>query len=108
VSAQLKHAERARGATINARARLHGASAMIERMKAKANAATPAERREIALTMLDPGDVVFRGDGAIELRLAIDRPATTRESSDSMAVDSLLTDDPESRLLIRVVTRRAG
>lgn len=101
VRAQLQAAEKARGQTINAQARLGEASATIQRLRA---AASPEERREIALTLLDPGGVVIFPD-EIRLELLVERPASSRADSSAMVAAELCSDAPESHLRIRVLAR---
>jgi hypothetical protein len=80
---------------------------MIERLRAKMAAATPEERREIALAVLDPGGVVMF-ERELRLELLVERPASARASSSAMVVDGLWSGDHESHLRIRVVARLAA
>lgn len=101
VRAQLATAERVRGATISAQARLREATAAMERVLAKLAAATTAERRDIARTLIDPGGVVFHGT-SMRVELFVERPAAT-ERSGVLATAELCSGGDESRLRIRVV-----
>jgi DNA invertase Pin-like site-specific DNA recombinase len=107
VSAQLRTVERSRGATINAQTRVGAASSLMERLRAKAAAATPEERRAIAMTLIDPGDAVFHA-GELRMQLQIERPASARADSSAMAVAGLLSDDHDGRLRIQVVAKLAA
>lgn len=105
VSGQLKHAKRARGAAIGAQTRIGEASAMMKKLLAEAAAATPEERRELALAMIDPGGAAFY-PSEIRIELVFERAGlTVRGSTRSMAVAGLLSDDHERQVRIQVVAR---
>lgn len=98
VRAQLAAAERVRGSVATARERLDGAAAMVAALRSSMAAATPEERRAIAMTLIDPGGVAFAGR-ALRIEMFVDRPA---ELSDVVHAASC-SDVRESRLRIRVV-----
>lgn len=107
VSAQLRHAEKARGKTANAQARIGAASDAIARLRVKMAKATPEERREIALTMIDPGGVAIFPD-EIRIDLLVERPASARRPSGAIVDGSFSTAAHESRHVIRLVARVAA
>lgn len=102
VRAQLATAERARGATVGAQARLREATASLERMRAKMASASPEERREIALGLIDPGGVILAGS-SIRLELFVHRPASSECVGGRSAAGGSRSDGHEGRLRIRVV-----
>jgi hypothetical protein len=102
VSAQLSTAERARGKAIGAHARLREASASMERLRARLASATPAERREIVSTVVDPGGVRFVGE-RLRIELWIERPASSESHSRAFADGASWSLGHEARLRIRLV-----
>lgn len=106
VRTQLAAAESAKGKTMNARARLDEASAMVERLRAKLATATPAERHAIACTLIDPGGAVFHGR-EVSIDLFVEKPASARGSSSALVGDTLSSDSHQLRLRIRVLAPAA-
>lgn len=102
VRAQIRHAERAGGQVISAHARLREASASVERMKAGLDKASPEERREIVLTMINQGGVRFV-NSRMHVELLVDRPASVESSGGALENAASWSDGAESKLRIRLV-----
>lgn len=102
VQRQLAFAERARGSTLSAQARLGAATAQLEGLRAKLATASPEERREIARALIDPGGVVFRG-AALHVELFVERPVSSDSDSAGLAAGSVWSGGSETYLRIRAV-----
>lgn len=102
VRVQLATAERARGATVSAQARLSEATVVLGGLRSRLATATPEERRDIAATMIDPGGVRFDGQ-QLRIELFVERPASTEQDRDTFVRAASCSDDHESYLRIRVV-----
>jgi site-specific DNA recombinase len=84
VRSQLATAERAKGNTISAHARLHQASTGLRRITERLATATLAEKREIVLAVLNPGGARFVGS-QMRLELLLERPANSGPHSNALA-----------------------
>ncbi len=102
VSAQLRTAERGRGSTISAQARLQEATATLERFRSVMADATPQERRDIILAVVDPGGIVFKGTD-LHVELLLERPASARFDDSAPVAVPLSSPGDESYLRIRLV-----
>jgi hypothetical protein len=105
VKQQLEAAERAQGHAIAAQQRLYDARATVERLKKRAAAATPEERRELVQALLGPDGARFVGR---EVRFSIVLPLEAEARApialaDAAGYSSVVGDNRWTGLEIRLV-----
>lgn len=101
VRRQLETASHALAGAAGSRERLDEATAIVAALRARMAAATPEERREIAVTLIDPGGVTFKTGGGMAMELFIERPPGA--AAPSIVDAASCSDVHQNRLRIRLV-----